>query len=183
MGGIYLGNVKHVAVHKGGVSFSRIYRGSTLVWEKEEPAGTNLLVQYLTADTDTFGGVTVTVNSSGSILFSGTATSQINAKVSNGVEMLATRPAAWNSDSLAGVPLAALTLGCEVVSGSVYNPASDSCNLTLRYSADSIFLNCKVGDGMYSIGGTPAAALTQCVVYIRSGTVFSDLLIRPYVVA
>lgn len=181
--GIYLNSVNHNAVHRGGVSHVRAYRGAALVWEKETPVETNLLRQYLAEGSISFAGVTVTVNADGTILINGTASGQINAKVSNGLDMQTTRPAAWNGESLAGIPLAPITLGCEAASGTVTNTAGDSCNVTLRYSADSIFLNCKVGDGMYSIGGTPTAALTQCVVYVRSGTVFDNLLLRPYVEA
>lgn len=180
---IRFNGLNHNAVHRGGVSHVRAYHGSALVWEKETepPAEVNLLKEYLTAGTALFAGVTLTVNADGTVLITGTATGQINAKISNGVDMQSVRPAAWNDESLAGIPLAAITLGAEVVSGTVTNAAGDSCNLTLRYSAETIFLNCKVGDGMYSIGGTPTAALSQCVVYIRSGTVFDSLLLRPYV--
>lgn len=170
----------HDAVHLGGVSHVRAYHGSVLVWEKAAPVETNLLKQYLTAGSLTFAGVSVTVNADGSVLFEGTAASQINAKISNGLDVQSARPSTWNGDSLAGIPAAALTLGAEVVSGSAVNASGDACNLTLRYSADTIFLNCKVGDGVFSVGGTPTAALTQCVVYIRSGTVFTGFLLRPY---
>ena len=182
---IRFNGLDHNAVHRGGgVSHVRAYHGSALVWEAETPVvDANLLKEYLTAGTASFAGVTLTVNADGTVLITGTATGQINAKISNGVDMQSARPAAWNDESLAGIPLAAITLGAEVVSGSVANSAGDSCNLTLRYSAETIFLNCKVGDGMYSIGGTPTAALSQCVVYIRSGTVFDSLLLRPYVEA
>lgn len=181
MSGIYFNGVKHSAVHKGGVSHVRAYHGSVLVWERASPPESNLLLAYLSAGSGTFSGVSVSVNADGSVLFTGTATGQVNAKLSNGVDLQASRPSSWNADSLAGIPLSPLTLGCELVSGSVTNPQTDSCNLTLRYSAESIFLNCKVGNGVLSVEGTPTAALSQCVVYIRAGTVFDSLLMRPYV--
>lgn len=179
--GIYLNNVNHNAVHRGGVSHMKAYRGSVLVWERGPLAESNLLKPYLLAGSASFAGITVTVNADGTVLMNGTASAQVNAKISNGLDLQTSRPAAWNSDGLAGIPTAPLTLGCEVVSGSAYSAETDSCNLTLRYSAERIFLNCKVGDGMYSVGGTPTETLTQCVVYVRGGTVFSEFLFQPYV--
>lgn len=184
MSGIFLNGVKHNAVCLGGVSHVRAYKGAALVWEKAAtppPVAVNLLAQYLTAGSAVFNGVTLTINADGSVLFNGTASAQINAKLSNGVEMVSQRPASWSSGAMADIPLSPITLGADVVSGSMTNAAADSFNLTLRYDAETICLNCKLNDGMPSVAGTPTTAVALCALFIRGGTVLNNLLIRPYV--
>ena len=178
MSTIRFNGLDHVAVYKGSTEINKIYKGSELVWEKPV---SNMLLEYLIAGTGTHAGVTVTINADKTILITGTATGNVNAKVSNGLELLSTRPTTWNSPDLGNIPLAPLLLGVDVISGTVYNQQTDSCNYTLRYSSDLVFLNCKIGDAMYSINGTPNDTIKQNVIYIRTGTTFTDYLIRPYV--
>lgn len=175
--GIILNGVNHVAAYKGGTEIGSIYKGSTQVWQR---AADNLLLPNLIAGQGTLSGITLVLNEDKSVSVSGTATGNVNAKISNGVELNSQRPAAWDDESIPGITLAPVTLGAEIVSGSVASANTDCCNLTLRYSALVIFLNCKIGDGMYNIDGTPTDPITQMVLYIKQGATFTDFCFRPY---
>lgn len=138
----------------------------------------NLFTACISAQTATLDGVTVQVAADGIITLNGTVTSTgaMNIKLTNVLELSAGtgRPASWDNDDI-DLPVSAMTLSAEILSGSFSTPQADSLNLTLRYSAATLFLNAKIGDGLLSVSGTPTAATKMVVLYVRQGVVFNNL--------
>lgn len=143
-----------------------------------DPAPPNLLLPSLLPATATGGGISVTIHEDGTVTLDGTVTvtTALNVKVTRGLVISEPRPAAWDADALPGViPGQAATLTVTKESGTLTTSGADGFNVTLRHSAAQIFLNAKIGDGLWTATGTPAEEVKMLVFYIRAGTVMDRL--------
>lgn len=141
-----------------------------------DPEPTNLLLAAMTPGTATYGSLTVGIDADGIITLDGTVSgTALNVKYTGGLEINPSRPAAWDSDAAFSSGTGALTQTVSIAGGTFTAGQSDSINVTTRHSISTIFLNCKVGDGIMSAGGTPASPVRMGVIYLRGGTVLNNL--------
>ena len=143
-----------------------------------DPAPPNLLLPSLLPATATGGGISVTIHEDGTVTLDGTVTvtTALNIKLTNGLVISEPRPEAWDADTLPNViPGHAATLTVTKESGTLTTSGADGFNVTLRHSAAQIFLNAKIGDGLWTATGTPAEEVKMVVFYIRAGTVMDRL--------
>ncbi|WP_300746886.1 hypothetical protein [uncultured Bilophila sp.] len=147
-------------------------------WAFRRRVPLNLLLPSLFSATATGGGVSVTIHEDGTVTLDGTVTvaAALNVKLTNGLVVSEPRPSAWDVDTLPGVvPGRAATLTVTRESGTLTTSGADGFNVTLRHSAAEIFLNAKIGDGLWTATGTPAEEVKMLVFYIRAGTVMDNL--------
>ena len=141
-----------------------------------DPEPANLLLAAMTPGTATYGSLTVGIDAGGIITLDGTVGgTALNIKYTGGLEINPSRPAAWDSDAAFSSGTGALTQTVSIAGGTFTAGQADSINVTTRHSTSAIFLNCKVGDGIMSAGGTPASPVRMGVIYLRGGTVLNNL--------
>lgn len=141
-----------------------------------DPEPANLLLAAMTPGTATYGSLAVGIDAGGIITLDGTVGgTALNIKYTGGLEINPSRPAAWDSDAAFSSGTGALTQTVSIAGGTFTAGQADSINVTTRHSTSAIFLNCKVGDGIMSAGGTPASPVRMGVIYLRGGTVLNNL--------
>lgn len=147
-------------------------------WSFRRRIPANLLLPGLIPATATGGGVSVTIHEDGTVTLDGTVTAAtaLNIKLTNGLIISEPRPASWDADTLPDIiPGRAATLTVTKKSGTLTTSGADGFNVTLRHSSAQIFLNAKIGDGLWTATGTPAEEVRMLVFYIRAGTVMDKL--------
>jgi hypothetical protein len=153
----------------------------TVTRQNVEPeAPVNFLLAHMSAGTATGNGITASIDAEGVLTLNGTASAVSNIKYTGGLDINASRPSAWDSDSVLYEGTTALTLAVTVVGGTYSLPegVTDSLNITTRYSTASIFLNAKLGDGIAGVTGTPSASVRMGIVYLRAGVVLNNVQLQ-----